>query len=175
MIRKIIRNYRTWLVVIAAVTLVSCSPTVPDAPGTVDDTPVPPAIDDATVATPFRVEQAVVKTYEPGGLYHGVVTMDYTGEEPVTALAIRIRLPEGWQYAGVTGDLRPAVEPAAGAQDELTMVWIQIPEFPATLAYVLDVPESQAGPCVLSVDAVYRTLGGELHSPVDTVTLNAME
>ena len=103
--------------------------------------------------------------YVPGEPKAIVAALDYGGSEPVTALALRVVAPEGWQYAGVSGVLRPAIEPPAGARGELTFVWIEVPNFPATFECMLDTPEHATGPAKVTTQAVYRGLGGELSSP----------
>lgn len=157
--------------VFAALALAGCTADTPN--GESPPAQLPLAADEpepAPAQSPFTVSQQIDPAYVPGAANRVVVTMDYTGGDPVTALALQTEVPAGWQYAGITGYLHPAIEPPAGTRDVLTMVWIKIPAFPATLEYELDVPETAAGACRLSAHVVYRTLGGELHSPENEVT-----
>lgn len=119
---------------------------------------------------PFTVTQEIVRRYTPGTPVTVRATMNYTGTEPVTALALQTELPPAWLYGGVQGDLKPAIDPPAGTTGTLTLIWIQIPAFPATVEYTLDVPDWAEGTYTLSAHALYRTLGGELHSPVNEVS-----
>lgn len=120
----------------------------------------------ADPGAPFSVRLEMRPTYRPGEAMPVSVAMEYTGQEPVTALALRLALPPGWQFAGVSGDLRPAIEPPAGTRDELTFVWIQIPAFPALFECMLDTPAGAPGPVSISAQAIYRGLAGEMQSPV---------
>lgn len=123
----------------------------------------------ATPEAPFTVTQEIVRHYTPGAPVTVKATMNYTGTEPVTALALQTELPPAWVYGGIQGDLKPAIDPPAGTTGTLTLIWIQIPAFPATVEYTLNVPDWAEGTYTLSAHALYRTLGGELHSPVDEV------
>lgn len=168
-------SWRALLLSVAAVLVSSgCGPspvteetgdgTVPvENAGTAADTP------------PFAVSFAMPDSYVPGASKALVVSMDYIGEDPVTALALRLVLPEGWQYGGVSGALRPAMEPAAGARGELTFVWIQVPAFPAEFECMVDTPAGDAGAVSLTAQAVYRRLGGEERSPAVNMELEAGE
>lgn len=143
-----------------------------------DRTPEPPeaasgvvAEKSAPEAAPFTVAMTPLAGYKPGTANTVQVTMSYSGTEPVTALALQTVLPQGWTYAGIRGTLKPAIDPPAGTTNELTLIWIQIPAFPATVEFALDVPEWAEGTYTLSHQAIYRTLGGELRSPVETIDL----
>lgn len=123
--------------------------------------------------SPVTVAFQMPGTYVPGEPVAAVVAMDYAGAEPVTALALRLLLPAGWQFAGVSGDLRPAIEPPAGAQDEITFVWIQIPAFPATFECMLEPPTDSPGESQLSAQAVFRRLAEEEQSRAVSIMLDA--
>lgn len=171
-----IRSWMTWaMATLIALSLVGlgCSqdPRKEGAGGTL---PVENGVaGDPAEFTPaaFAVRFDMPVGYVPGEDKTVAVTLDYHGEEPVTALAVELLLPEAWQYGGVSGELRPAIEPPAGARDTLTFVWIKTPTFPATFECVLDTPAEPAGPVSLSAQAIYRGLGGELQSPVVVVEL----
>lgn len=144
-----------------------------NAPAPVDE-PGPESTPEETespATSAFSVRHTMDPTYTAGDAMVVSVAMDYTGEEPVTALALEVSLPPRWQFAGIAGSLRPAVEPPAGTRDALTFLWIQIPAFPATVEYAVDIPADAAGPQTLSAQAIYRGLAGERQSPVDTVEL----
>jgi len=131
-----------------------------------------PAVTEAdAAASPFTVTLEIAPTYSPGESVTVKATMKYTGNEPVTALAIQTHLPQAWAYGGIQGDLKPAIDPPAGTTGALTLIWIQIPSFPATIEYTLDVPEWTEGTHTLSTQAIYRTLGGELKSPVQEIAI----
>jgi len=125
----------------------------------------------ADPGVPFSVRFEMPPTYRPGEAMPVSVAMEYTGQEPVTALALRLALPPGWQFAGVSGELRPAIEPPAGTRDELTFVWIKIPAFPAVFECMLDTPTEAPGPVSISAQGIYRGLAGEMQSPVVAIPL----
>ncbi len=152
----------------------ACSPP-PAPPEDVSDATlvesVPAAEGERKEESSFSVGFEMAETYVPGEPVVAGAVMEYTGEGRVTALALRVAAPEGWQYAGVSGALRPAIEPPAGARGELVFVWIKVPAFPATFEFMLDTPGVADGPAGLAAQAVYRELGGELRSPEATIEL----
>lgn len=146
-----------------------------------DRAPAPPEAPEATTeieeeksappAAPFTVAMTPLAGYKPGTANTIQITMNYTGTEPVTALALQTTLPQGWTYAGIRGALKPAIDPPAGTTSKLTLIWIQIPTFPATVEFAVEVPDWAEGTYTLSHQAIYRTLGGELQSPVERTDL----
>src|SRR5690606_14180981 len=53
--------------------------------------------------SPLSIRQEIAPNYTPGEPLTVKATMNYTGSDPVTALALRTTLPAGWQYAGIQG------------------------------------------------------------------------
>src|SRR5690606_19245395 len=102
-----------------------CTPAPAPAPG--DQAPPEEAATPIPEAAPFTVRQTTAPTFIPGQSNTFSVRMDYTGTDPVTAMALQIEAPPDWQFGGIAGPLHPAVEPPAGARGELTFIWIQIP------------------------------------------------
>lgn len=147
----------------------ACSKSVKEA-----EVPPTPAIEkQADPASPFTVTLEFGEHYLPGTTNKVHVAMNYTGAEPVTALALQTKLPQAWQYAGISGNVRPAIDPPKGTTEQVTLIWIQIPEFPASVEYMLEVPTWAEGTYTLSTQAIYRTLGGELKSPTSQVSVTA--
>lgn len=147
-----------------------CSKQEPEPTG---DTPeVPAAAAKGSEEAPFTVSQETSGHYAPGAPLAVKTTMNYTGTEPVTALALQVALPQAWRYGGIGGELKPAIDPPAGTTGQLTLIWIQIPKFPAAVEFTLDVPDWAEGTYTLSAQAIYRTLGGELKSPANDVPIS---
>lgn len=170
------RNFRKLqvfgaLALVLALAPIGCSKgePVPAADPREASEPAAPEVD--APASPFTVTHEVSPHYTPGAPLTVKTTMNYTGAEPVTALALQVTLPQAWTYGGIKGELKPAIDPPAGTTAQLTLIWIQIPAFPATIEYTLDVPDWTEGTHTLSTQAIYRTLGGELQSPVHEVAL----
>ena len=157
---------------LAALLVAGCRPAPsPEAAPAVLPPPVQGEDTPEAVAQPLTVRHEMPPFFTPGALNEFSATIDYTGSDPVTALAVQVTLPPEWQYGGISGSLRPAVEPAAGARGDLTFIWIQIPSFPATLEYVIDVPPA-SGPGSVTVQAIYRRLGGQEESPAVEIALS---
>jgi hypothetical protein len=156
------------VVLFFALTSLACEKTAP-----VSDVPEPePAAQQAATPTndgPFVVNQDFPAHYAAGAENAVSTTMDYKGSEPVTALALQVKLPLGWQFGTILEGAKPAVTPKPDATETVTMVWIQAPAFPATLRYTVKVPDWAEGTHTMEAQAIYRTLGGELRSGLDQV------
>jgi len=114
---------------------------------------------------PFVVTQQAARNYTAGGEYTASATLDYRGTERITALALQLKIPLGWQFGSLLEGPKPAILPEPGTTDTITLVWITAPEFPATLTYTVTVPDWAEGTLPIAAQAIYRTLGGELRSP----------
>ena len=159
------------LALVLACAPLGCSNQEPASPTTPAETSATAVTEAEAAPSPFTVTYEVSPHYTPGARLTIKTTMNYTGTEPVTALALQAALPQAWTYGGISGALKPAIDPPEGTTGTLTLIWIQIPSFPATIEYTLDVPEWTEGTHTLSTQAVYRTLGGELKSPTHNVSI----
>jgi hypothetical protein len=160
------------LTFLLALALIGCSKEAPRPAAKPEASPATGTTGAEATASPFTVTIEAIPSYTPGKSLAVKTTMNYTGAEPVTALAIQTTLPQAWTYGGIRGDIKPAIDPPAGTAGQLTLIWIQIPSFPATIEYTLDVPEWTEGTHKLSTQAIYRTLGGELQSPIHEVAVS---
>ena len=148
-----------------------CSKPAPEPPLSTPLTAAAPSSAADAQAPGLTVTQEISGPYVPGATLRVKTTMTYTGADPVTALALQTTLPQAWRYGGTSGELKPAIDPPKGATGQATLIWIQIPTFPATVEYTLDVPEWTEGTHKLSAQAIYRSLGGELQSPIHEVAV----
>ena len=136
-----------------------------------DDVGASEAADEASVSMTMTRE---AMSYEPGGAVEIMVTLDYDGEDPVTALAIEETLPPGWRFGIASDGALPALSPETGHTETFALVWIDIPDFPMTVHYIIDAPNDAEGTATLTGQAVYRKLAGELRTPMlDTALLPA--
>ena len=147
-----------------------CSKPTSEAPLPALNSAVTGAATNAEIPS-FTVTQEISGPYKPGTTVTVKTTMNYSGAEPVTALALQTTLPQAWRYGGTSGDLKPAIDPQKGTTGLATLIWIQIPTFPATVEYTLEVPDWTEGTHALTCKAIYRTLGDELQSPVHELPL----
>ncbi len=159
------------LAFLLALAPIGCSKEAPEPAKETEASPATATTGAEATASPFTVAIETISSFTPGKPLTVKTTMNYTGAEPVTALAIQTTLPQAWTYGGIRGDIKPAIEPPAGTAGQLTLIWIQIPSFPATIKYTLDVPEWTEGTHKLSTQAIYRTLGDELQSPIHEVAV----
>ncbi len=103
-------------------------------------------------------------TYTPGEELEVVVNMNYVGDDPITALAIRQIVPEGWTFVAVTGGIQPAVTPRPDATGTLDFVWITTPDWPNNFSYALRAPVDAQGAVEFQGQGIYRTSGPELRT-----------
>lgn len=80
--------------------------------------------------------------------------LEYTGADPLSALGVIERLPEGWTFDGVSGG-GALVQPAPGAGGSLEFAWYPVPAFPLEFQYSVRFPAGS------DVGAAFATLGGE--------------
>ena len=103
--------------------------------------------------------------YTAGQTLEVSTTLTFTGTSKVSALALVETLPLGWTFDKVTGGATPAVSPANGKTGNVTFIWVDVPAFPATLTYTLNVPAGETGARSLVGKAAYRTDGGQIEGP----------
>lgn len=99
-------------------------------------------------------------------------TLTYAGTTPVSALAMVVTLPAGWTFDKVTGGATPAVAPPAGKTGNSTFIWIQVPTFPATVTYTVNVPAGESGARSFVGKAAYRTDGGQIEGPPGAIEIS---
>lgn len=109
----------------------------------------------------IKLTQTVVQPFTPGGTGELGIALDFGQGDPVAAMAVTQKLPEGWVFEKVTGGAQPAVMPNAGQGGEITFIWIQVPTFPTTFNYSIKVPETSKSADFITGQAVYRRAGGE--------------
>ncbi|MCC6144480.1 MAG: hypothetical protein IT368_11800 [Candidatus Hydrogenedentes bacterium] len=102
--------------------------------------------------------------YTPGQPLTVQLTLTHEGKEPVTALAITEELPKNWAFASIAGGQAPTVAPPQRATGTLNFIWVNVPQFPFTVSYLIDTTENPGGPQALKGQAIYRKLGPELRS-----------
>ena len=114
--------------------------------------------------------------YIPGETLEAVVTLTYgrAKSDPVTAIAVVEVLPEGWDFDSVVGGAAPTLVPQPGARGEINFIWVTPPTWPATFTYRVRVPENESGVRVISGHSLYRTSGGEIHTPPAITELNPL-
>ncbi len=125
----------------------------------------------AAAAQEMTIERQVlgVGEYIAGSTVDVQVTFSYTGAGAVFALGLEEFIPEGWTFnSRISNSNNPAVTPDAGDDSPLTFAWLNIPSFPFTLTYRLNVPAGTTGKQELSGRAIYRTTGDEQQSPLVT-------
>ena len=111
-------------------------------------------------------------TYVPGEEITIQVEFTNNSDFFVTAIAFTDEIPDGWSVASVTTinvnglpilkSLQPAVQPAIGSTGTLEFLWIDIPPFPFTLEYSLDIPAEQYESVEFEGMVEYRYQAGPL-------------
>jgi hypothetical protein len=116
--------------------------------------------------------QIAGNSYTPGQPLAVELTLTHEGQERVTALAITEDLPENWAFASITGGQAPTVSPPERATGTLNFIWVNVPEFPFTVSYLIDTTEQPGGPAEIKGKAIYRKLGPELQTEEITTALS---
>lgn len=111
-------------------------------------------------------------TYDPGATVLVSATISSTLNEPVAALGLTETLPAGWSLNAVVDAVGAQTVPNAGAEGTINFAWINVPVFPATLQYSLNVPADATGSLDISGEVLYRTASSaELSSGVVVTTV----
>jgi len=119
----------------------------------------------ATAQSPcVSIARAIDGCSAPGREITVTVTVSSTCEESLTAVGLRETIPAGWSFQGVSdaSDDPPALASNLGTFGTLEFAWVDVPSFPATFAYVLQVSAAENGAQDLSGAPVYRESGGEV-------------
>lgn len=112
--------------------------------------------------------------YTPGEEITVLLTINYTGSAPLTAVAHREYLPEGWVYVELTGGTLTPANVGLEENNRVEFLFIQEPELPGTLEYSVMVPAEETGPQTITGQVLYRTTGAEQQSPNVTSTIYSL-
>ena len=109
-----------------------------------------------------------------GGMGCGEVTIITTIEydETLSALGLRVEIPEGWVFESVGGSNVPAVAPAKGTGGEINFAWITAPTGPVVFSYTLSASEGAGSPVVDAVVLYRAGRGSEERVLVGGTTIN---
>lgn len=121
----------------------------------------------------LTVSHAGPAEYQPGQPVEITISIAASDDGSVTALGLVDVAPETWTFAGVrgiTGDL-PAVTPQPGSAGKVEFAWINMPQFPYTFAYTLQVPPDAAGDAIIQGQVEYRTNAGRQVTTPDFITI----
>jgi hypothetical protein len=150
---------------VASSTLAPGGPPAPNPAPAAESAPAPAAKaapPTAPATGGFEIARTAANgVYTAGSGLEVQVSMNYGGSEPVSALALVETLPQGWTFAKVTGGTPPSVSPKEGTPGVLSFVWINIPAWPSTFTYQVNVPQDAAGAQRISGQALYRTSGAQ--------------
>ena len=115
-------------------------------------------------------------TYAPGGTVVITTVINALRPESLSALGLAESIPTGWTLKEVLAAEGAQALPEAGATGTLEFAWVDLPAFPVTVTYVLNVPADAAGTVAILGQAVYRTTtSGELATDVVVTPLGAQD
>lgn len=80
----------------------------------------------------------------------------------LSAIGVRVILPEGWYFIDVYSAYPPEVKPMSGAIGAIEFAWIVPPLSPLNFIYEIGVPQGQFGDKEINSTVLYRRLGGEI-------------
>lgn len=110
-------------------------------------------------------------TYSSGGTVDVTVTIAKEGNKDIRAMGLVENLPAGWTYDSVVSGNPPDLLPTKGRTPTLEYAWFNIPSFPVTFTYRVQVAGSGDVPQEITGQALYRTDGPELRTEVVTSVL----
>lgn len=173
------------ILVIGTVLLISSRTPQPKvvAPNVVQETQAPvappvtsPAAKDLAPTTLLLSRSiAADGVYQPGAPVDVTLTLTSEGDDPVRAMGVVEHLPDGWTFDSVVSGDRPDLTPPRGRDATLEFVWFNIPKFPTTFTYRLNVAPAAQGRHDITGEALYRTSGPEFRSPMVSTVVSMSE
>lgn len=106
--------------------------------------------------------------YAPGRELNVNIQIDYSG--PVDSLALAEIVPQGWVFAGVSGDDPPNVTPLR-LIGPLEFAWTTTPASPVNFTYTLSVPEGFQGETGFEGQVRYALEGQDMTAGVPATTI----
>lgn len=103
---------------------------------------------------------------QPGGKLDITLVIEQSGTKPVRALGIQELLPKGWSFDGVVEGTKPDLTPPTGRTPLLEFAWFNIPTFPVSFTYRVNVPKEFNEASEIQGQTLYRADGGELRTEV---------
>ena len=103
--------------------------------------------------------------YTPGQPFDVKVSLQYNGQEDISALSLQVQLPEGWELGDVASETAPAND-GVDEKDMLTLKWPTAPAWPATVTLTLTPPDNASGNAMLRSSSSYlvQQLSQEMES-----------
>src|SRR5690606_10820304 len=74
-------------------------------------------------------------SYTPGATRDITVTMQHAGTNPVTAIGLRERLPQGWTFDRLVSGAQPVSVVPQSPDGSTEFLWLSVPAFPFTFTY----------------------------------------
>ena len=96
-----------------------------------------------------------------------VNNIEYTGS--ISAIAVKVDLPDGVEFVSSGGDAYPAVSPRKGDTGLLEFAWVMPPSSPFTFVYTVNVDKEAQGEIYSQV--VYRRAAGALVTEIDPINV----
>jgi hypothetical protein len=148
------------------------APPPADPPPSADNTP------DENTGTPAAVTITRIigedGKFSPGGTVDVTLKLDADNGGALRALGIEETYPPAFEFDSFVGPNRPDV-PRVASPGSLEFAWITMPEFPYEFTYRLKVPAGATDAARFSGQALYRTDGDEMRSPVAESVASAGE
>jgi hypothetical protein len=106
-----------------------------------------------------------IATYGVDGTIEVLNTIEYTGT--ISAMAIKVDLPNNVEFVSVAGDYPPAIQPAKGDTGLLEFLWITTPPSPFVFTYTVATFDGAKGE--INADVNYRREAGPLYTTIAPV------
>jgi hypothetical protein len=97
--------------------------------------------------------------YLPSGQIAVTTTIEYTSY--ISALGIKVLLPEGCFFETIEGEYLPGIQPAQGSGGIIEFAWITPPPSPISITYTLSHASGGLGENKISAQVLYRRLAGQ--------------
>lgn len=109
-----------------------------------------------------------VVTQSTDGMIDVINHIEYTGT--ISAIAIKVNLPDQVEFISVSSDSQPAIKPAKGDTGLLEFAWVMPPKSPFTFKYSVQAEEGISGQIDSTI--IYRKDAGQLIKQIEPIQIN---
>ena len=140
----------------------------PDAPSSPENAPsAQPSKPLAVKKEEEKITQMQIITpekYTPNSPLEVKATINFSGQKPVTALALVVNLPSQIQFEQIVEGPAPPIAPKKGDTGTLNFVWPSVPPFPFTITYQVTVQNGATDDKSIAGQVIYHTDGPQQQS-----------
>jgi len=115
-----------------------------------------------------KISSTTTPVYGVDGSIEVTNVIEYSGN--ISAMAIRINLPDNVEFISASSDFPPAIAPRKGDTGLLEFAWVTTPQSPFTFTYSVATYDNATGN--IDTEINYRRNAGALYHSLSPVTVS---